>query len=677
MKHFLFRLLGKDPEAVVVSFCSGPRDLALRMVEEIRQLVPGREHYAVSDEAIPGVITVHPADLPGPLKRKRIGLAPVLLTGEPEHRPLRRAAFRFAPTKLLAYNKNLERHHLKLRTLIASLLFVKGVPLDRIWLRPWWLFPFKRERSVWPSTHTVHEGRPVSSARRRIAILSPYFPYPLSHGGAVRIYNLMREASRDFDIFLFSFAEKTSAPEGTPVLQFCAKTITFPDPRYREPRWASLRPPEVNEFYSPYVARVLEEQRRVYQIPLVQVEYTQMARYKGDILVEHDVTFDLYEQIVKRGSSAGARWNLWRWVRFERAAARRFPAVVAMSDKDAAMLGGDNVHVIPNGVDLSRFSPQPESNDARILFVGSFAHFPNVVAYRWFLDEVWPLVTARIPEARFTVIAGRNPHLYCSDLTPSDPRVEFHGFISDVRPYYEQANVVVVPTRVSAGTNLKVLEAMAAERAVVSTESGCAGLGVVTGETAWIADTPDGFADAVVQLLSDFALRTRFARAGRKHVEMQFGWDRIAVSQRKLWLNLLNAPGVRVRRGTQQDLPAITHIQKESHGASTWEPSTYFSFDVHVAERRGVVAGFMVSRVTAPDEAEVLNLAVAVEARRTGIGAALIEVLDQREVFLEVRESNVTAQALYRKLGFRVVGERNDYYDDPVETAFIMRRSRA
>ena len=124
------------------------------------------------------------------------------------------------------------------------------------------------------------------------------------------------------------------------------------------------------------------------------------------------------------------------------------------------------------------------------------------------------------------------------------------------------------------------------------------------------------------------------------------------------------------------DVPAIARIQHDAHGASTWEPSTYFTFDVQVAERNGIVAGFIVSRTTSPGEAEILNLAVAVQERRRGVGAALIESLDEPDVFLEVRQSNVSAQNLYLKLGFRIVGERKDYYDDPVESAFVMRRSR-
>ena len=103
----------------------------------------------------------------------------MLLTSEA--RALQRAAFRLAPRKILAYNSRLERHHLRLD--LASLLFLRGVPLDRIRLRPWWWPWPKRDRSIVPDTVRRLEGRPCDPARRRVAVLSPYFPYPLSHGG--------------------------------------------------------------------------------------------------------------------------------------------------------------------------------------------------------------------------------------------------------------------------------------------------------------------------------------------------------------------------------------------------------------------------------------------------------------------------------------------------------------
>ncbi|HYO82068.1 MAG TPA: ribosomal protein S18-alanine N-acetyltransferase, partial [Bryobacteraceae bacterium] len=184
------------------------------------------------------------------------------------------------------------------------------------------------------------------------------------------------------------------------------------------------------------------------------------------------------------------------------------------------------------------------------------------------------------------------------------------------------------------------------------------------------------FATAIEALVRDYARRIQIARAGRELIERKYGWDRIGAAQRRLWSALLAAPGLKIRRAHRGDIPAIQRIQSEAHGASHWDPETYFTFDVLVAERSGRVAGFMVSRTVAPDEAEVLNLAVAPDARRSGVATSLIESLEDGDVFLEVRHSNEAAQHLYRKLGFEVTGKRPRYYDDPVEDALVMRRSR-
>ncbi|HET8547775.1 MAG TPA: GNAT family N-acetyltransferase [Bryobacteraceae bacterium] len=662
LKRWVFDLLGKEPEAVVVAFLSGPPQLAAAMAEEVRRLIPDREHYTIRLEEIASARAL--------LSRKRIAMAAVLFTPDEEYAPLRRLAFRLAPTRILAYNSRLERHHLRLRTAIASCLFVRGVPLDRIFLRPWWLYPFKRDRSRPIREAVVHEGRPATPGRRRIGIVTPYPPYPLSHGGAVRMYNLIRELAPQFDIFLFAFGQ-VQHPADLEVLQsLCAKLVLFATPRYREPRWASLLPPEVNEFKSSWVKRYLAASRREFAIELMQIEYTQLATYEGDVLVEHDVTFDLYAQVLAREKTPAARWNWWRWRRFERSALARYRAVIAMAAKDQALLGVPHVRVIPNGVDLARFRPAPERPGARLLFVGSFAHFPNVVAYRWLAEQVLPL----LPDVEVTVVAGQNPELYYA--CPEHPRVHRFDFVRDVRPLYNEANVVVVPTRVSAGTNLKVLEAMAMERAIVSTSSGCGGLGLVHGESVWIADTAEDFAAGVQLLLSDDELRRGIARNARARAEAEYDWKRIAELQRALWNELLPARPISVRRGTVADLARIHAIERSAHTSAHWEADSYLGYDTAVAEVGGAIAGFIVSRPVAQDQREILNVAVAPEFRRTGVATVLINSLLESDVFLEVRVSNASARTLYRKLGFAEVGTRREYYDNPVEDAVVMQRSR-
>ena len=401
LKRLLFRLLGKDPEAVVVSFATGDRALVDKMVAEVSSLVPGRRHFVVPPQE--GSAWQIYRRLRREFRRYRIGLAPVLFAGGPS--ALRRAAFLLAPRKILAYNGALERHHLRPRCWIASLLFLRGVPLDRIWLRPLWLAPWKQDRSVYPADARVFTGRPLSAERRRVAVLSPYFPYPLAHGGAVRIFHLLRETAREFDVFLFAFDEGAAVGEIAKMAEFCARIVLVAKPRYREPRWSTLLPPEVCEYRTEAMRRALDDARREFHFEALQTEYTFLAPYGGDILVEHDVTFDLYGQVARRSRTLAARWDFRRWLRFETRMVRRFPHVVVMSAKDRKLLGG-RAAVIENGVDLDRFRPEPERPGSRLLFIGSFRHFPNVEAYRFLMEQVWPWLAADIS---LTVVARTRP----------------------------------------------------------------------------------------------------------------------------------------------------------------------------------------------------------------------------------------------------------------------------
>lgn len=518
--------MGKGPDVAVVTFCTGPAELCARMAQEVRELLPAHRHFVATEANWP--------QLRKEIKPYRIGLAPVMLG--PEHRSLRHAAYGLAPHKILAYNSRLERHHLRLD--LASLLFWRGVPLDRIWLRPWWWPWPKRERSTAPQGYRVTPGRPCENGRRRVAVLSPYLPFPLSHGGAVRIYNLLREMAREFDVELFAFRDGDAEVGG--LADFCARVVVVEKPRYREPRWSTILPPEVHEYRSPAMRKALAEEQRAFGYELLQVEYTHLAEYPGEILVEHDVTFDLFTQIARRKRTLSAAWDAFRWRRFETGAVRRYRHAVVMSEKDADLLGPlSRATVIENGVDLERFRAAPETEGERLLFIGSFRHYPNVAAYRFFTESVWPLLREKFPRMTLTVVCGSDYLAYWRAFADSpepapDERIRLLGFVSDVRPLYVGTNLALAPTTVSAGTNVKVLEAMAMQRAVVSTSSGCAGLGLLHGHNVWVADTPEAFAAGIATLAKDPERRKQIADAAYLHAVRRFDWQSIGEKQRAL-----------------------------------------------------------------------------------------------------------------------------------------------
>src|SRR5581483_8602071 len=180
----------------------------------------------------------------------------------------------------------------------------------------------------------------------------------------------------------------------------------------------------------------------------------------------------------------------------------------------------------------ARFLPQPETPGRRLLFVGSFRHFPNIEAYRFFIREVWPALRQEFPDMTLKAVCGPDHLLFWREFTRTqEPEplegVELLGFVRDVRPLYVEANIVIVPTTVSAGTNVKVLEAMAMERAVVSTTSGCAGLGLVHGASVWVGNTPEAFAAGVATLIADPERRAQIALAAYGHAVRHFDWRAI------------------------------------------------------------------------------------------------------------------------------------------------------
>ncbi|MEP7354114.1 MAG: glycosyltransferase, partial [Acidobacteriota bacterium] len=188
-----------------------------------------------------------------------------------------------------------------------------------------------------------------------------------------------------------------------------------------------------------------------------------------------------------------------------------------------------------NGVDLVRFTPSEKLPEPRrLLFIGSFAHRPNVLALEWFLTEVFPKLDA----VTLHVIAG-NHHQRFWDL--QHPGVEVEGFVSDVRPAYRKAAIVIAPLVASAGTNIKILEAMAMGKAIVSTPAGIHGLDLKDGHDLRVTESADAMAASIQELLASPDQRRTLERQARVTAEQTYGWDAIAKVQKKLYLELVGS----------------------------------------------------------------------------------------------------------------------------------------
>jgi len=390
----------------------------------------------------------------------------------------------------------------------------------------------------------VFPGR-APTGKPRVLVATPYLPFPLSHGGAVRMFNLMRRAAGEFDQILIGFTDTLESPP-VELLEITVEVILVR--RAGRHSWPPRgRPDVVEEFASPSFEAALRQTILKWRPAIAQLEFTQMAQYAPacaparTILVEHDVTLDLYAQLLALEEDWELRRQLALWRKFETGAWRQVNCVITMSEKDRAMIAGARSVALPNGVDLERFRPAARLPEPRrLLFIGSFAHLPNVLAAEFFLKQVWP----RLEKVTLHIIAGDRPEYFLAryrdrvKLDLNQPGLEVEAFVSDVRPAYERATVVVAPLVASAGTNIKILEAMAIGKAVVSTPAGVNGLDLAAGQDFILVKTAGEMAQEIAKLLADPGKRAHLEAAARARVERDYDWDEIARRQAALYRRL-------------------------------------------------------------------------------------------------------------------------------------------
>lgn len=251
------------------------------------------------------------------------------------------------------------------------------------------------------------------------------------------------------------------------------------------------------------------------------------------VLFQHNVESSLWERMaavetnpVKKLSYAIESAKM---TRYERATLGRFHHIVAVSEHDRQQMLRMNpdskITVVPTGVDTQKFKVAPASSTQppRVVFTGSMDWEPNVDAVDYFCAQIWPRIRAEFPDAIFQIV-GRTPVAKVRRL--ASVSVEVTGTVPAVGEYLEKASVVVVPLRIGGGTRLKIFEAMAMGKALVSTSIGAEGLAVENGRDLLLADDASRFADAVVLLLRDAAIRRKFEEAAVR-LAAQYDWSQV------------------------------------------------------------------------------------------------------------------------------------------------------
>jgi glycosyltransferase involved in cell wall biosynthesis len=372
---------------------------------------------------------------------------------------------------------------------------------------------------------------------------------PLHSGGDIRSYHLARYLSTRHDLTFFSYYDGKPDPAYEKQLEehlpgaLCVCTGKKESKPARAldylKRFSDDAPYAVSRFRSPRVQQRLrtwfsENNSDVVICDFLDAAVNLPAQLSvSRVLFQHNVESEIWRRHAETETNPAKQIIFSREFRkilaYEKATLPRFDHVIAVSEHDRnlmkAWIDSERVTVVPTGVDLTEFKPDISTRDPEplVMFVGAMDWEPNTDAVEYFSSEIWPAVLESVPEARFRIV-GRNPDGRVRHL--AGKTIEVTGRVPSVISQLREAAVVIVPLRIGGGTRLKIYEAMAAGKAVVSTTVGAEGLDVHPGRDIVLTDAPGAFAEAIVRLLQDRSLRQRYEVAAAA-LARQYDWPSV------------------------------------------------------------------------------------------------------------------------------------------------------
>ena len=393
----------------------------------------------------------------------------------------------------------------------------------------------------------------------KILFLSPTVPFPLTDGGRIRVFNLLKQIATKNSVTLLALETQPSDAEGVAQLQQLGVQVhlvpnapTLPPVSFGTLLKAFLRrqPITVARYDLPAYRQKFRELIATGTFDLVHYEmfhtaqfYTE-ARLRG-VLSQQNVDSEIWRRLCGETINPFYKFAYWTqqlaFQRYERVLSPKFDAVTCTSDIDAIVFqrhcAEDVIEIIPNGVDITHYQPDFSSEvPAHLIYIGSMDWYPNEDAVGFFADEVLPRIQESVPDVKFSIVGG-NPSARVEKLAERKG-VIVTGRVPEIKPYFAEATVFVVPLRIGSGTRLKILEALAMGKAIVSTSVGAEGLDLKEGEEIFIADEPTVFADAVTRLLTDASLRRRIGEHGRARVERDYDWRSIGEKLHSLYTKI-------------------------------------------------------------------------------------------------------------------------------------------
>lgn len=393
----------------------------------------------------------------------------------------------------------------------------------------------------------------TEQSRKKVLIISPYFPYPLHDGGRKRIYNLIKHLSATIDIYLLSYVEKYHKIDDIAQLnKYCKKIYTVTRNNKNKIKNNKL-PKIVLEFYTSDMVKILRQVLRDINPDIVQIEYIFMAQYanylgnKVTVLTEHDMSwFDFKRSFYNRDLSEKNRFEEWCKIKsFAKEKLNKFAGIIVLSEKENRLLkkifADCRSVVIPTGTDTEYYHPKNSRKMGRktnrILFIAHFRHYPNLDALFYFIEDIFPKVLLGISNATFTVIgSGMKKDL----LLLNKDRVRILGEVEDVRKHFYESDVFVAPIRLGFGVKGKILEAMSCGVPVIATQEAAEGIGCKHNRDILLAKNSQDFADKLVDLLIYNRKRSKLSSNARTMVERYYDWKKFAEKQGEFYKNIVS-----------------------------------------------------------------------------------------------------------------------------------------
>ena len=393
----------------------------------------------------------------------------------------------------------------------------------------------------------------------KILVINVDIPFPPIGGGLMRTYQFLKTLSELHEVTLVAFSydksydspdfpiELIPVPYEVPVLY---EEMNHGDELTSKSAQNKLAF-ELNEpWYASYFKSAKMEDKLQSlgkrKFDLIVIEDSDMAQYISvlpkripKVLDFHNVYSLMAKRAFEKNNSVDI-FELNRIIKYETSVASQCDLCFTCSEKEAdavkQLLGLPHVEVIPNGVDTSYFKPTSASQlPGSLLFTGTMSYEPNVEGICWFVKEVLPLLIEKRSDIIVNIV-GKDPVARVMDLASSNIKV--HGGVPDMRPHFEKAEIYIAPILSGGGTRLKILEAAACGKAIVSTTLGAEGIDLEGGKDILIADTISGFTDAVFTLLQSEENRNSLQVNVRNSVRV-YDWTLIGAAVRNLTAGLV------------------------------------------------------------------------------------------------------------------------------------------